>query len=163
MKSDRVLEELLRTALENTSKTYVVIDGLDECEKSERTKILGWFIPTIKSMAPGGMRGVFISRDEYDINKKLSKARKRRIDTKDTSNDMEVYLQTLSKEVQQKFRLSDSRRSEIVSTVFTRAEGTYQTPTYREYRAEAAFTRDVFVQLLSYGQSLKSNNGGRTR
>lgn len=49
LRSPELARELLETALRSLAKVYVIIDGLDECDKNEQKKIITWFRSTIDS------------------------------------------------------------------------------------------------------------------
>src|SRR5271169_801628 len=75
LESAEVSKSLLETALSTVSKTYIVIDGIDECPLAERSAILRFFTSIIeKCDTPGRIRGLFVSQDENDIGKLLRTA-----------------------------------------------------------------------------------------
>jgi len=121
------LEALLCEGLKNSGNTKIIIDGLDECEKPERTKILAWLKSTIGGAhLPDGtspMKAMVVSTDELDIKKALSKFLRKEIQPTDMDSALQSYLALRILELQQKFSLSDAESAGIVQIVLQRAKG----------------------------------------
>jgi hypothetical protein len=67
---------ILGTLLNALDKTFIIIDGLDECELKERKSILKFFLSAIEknSAVPGKLRCLFVSQDLKDIRNGLKDA-----------------------------------------------------------------------------------------
>ncbi|KAF8535606.1 hypothetical protein BDD12DRAFT_854662 [Trichophaea hybrida] len=119
------LTNLLKVAMGDSGKTYVIIDGLDECEKSERAKILTWLGSVTTADNRSLIKVAVISTDESDIKRKLSKYLKKKLEPEDAKEDLQIYLNSRVVELQEKFELSDSTCKEIVQTILERAKGMF--------------------------------------
>jgi len=121
------LEALLCEGLKNSGNTKIIIDGLDECEKPERTKILAWLKSTIGGAhLPDGtspIKAMVVSTNELDIKKALSKFLQKRIQPADVDVALKSYLDLRILELQQKFGLSDAESADIVQIILQRAKG----------------------------------------
>ncbi len=118
--------KLLRTILGSTDKTFIVIDGVDECDKGERKKILSWLksiIVDINKENPGALRGLVISQDEGDIRKILSAAWTISLQPQDNWTDIQWYASYWSSKIQAKFDLPTAGGKEITSKISQRANG----------------------------------------
>jgi hypothetical protein len=119
-------KEILETALKSASKTYVIIDGLDECHRDERKSISSWFRQVVEDLPltdVDQIRCLFISQDDGYARKDFSVLPSLKITSADTVPDIEAYTSKRASEVQQKFALSDSRRSEIIRKVTDGSQG----------------------------------------
>jgi len=67
------LKDLLKVGMGDSRKMYVIIDGLDECEKSERSKVLAWLGSVTTADGDPTIKMAAFSTDEPDIKRKLSK------------------------------------------------------------------------------------------
>jgi hypothetical protein len=126
LESASLSSELLKTTLKSLEKAYVILDGLDECDKEERKKILSWFTSNITAVDgdnPGTLRGLFISQDEGDIRKLLSNASEIRLTAEDNQKDINSFASEWSSRICTKFDLPDNRATEIAHTVSDRAKG----------------------------------------
>lgn len=120
----KLCEELLKIALTAISKTYIILDGIDECTLVERKAILSFFTSIIEADAtPGRLRGLFVSQDENDIKKQLKAASVVRLKDTDNSADIKEYATQWSSEIQKKFELSPNEQKYIISAVCDRSEG----------------------------------------
>lgn len=121
-----VLKELLFTGLKSSASTQIIIDGLDECEKPERTKILTWLNSTISqgvlSDGTSPVKAMIVSTYELDIKKALSKFSKKQIKATDIEDALKSYLDLRIPELQ-KFGLSGAEPSSIARIILQRANG----------------------------------------
>ena len=121
-------EELLNLVLAESSSnsTYIIIDGLDECDIKEMTTIVTTLTTTAESVnatSPGFCRLFFTSRDENAIRRLLSSVETLQIRPKDNQRDIKAYTHTWSIKIQEKFALSESKRQELEESVISRANG----------------------------------------
>ena len=119
-------KELLETALKSLAKVYVIIDGLDECARKEEKAIISWFRSLVGSFPksdPDSLRCLFISQDDGDIGKLLSKIPKITMTPANTKRDIQLYADVWSKKIQERFDLPESTREAIALTVSERAKG----------------------------------------
>ena len=113
---------------------YLVIDGLDEIDRSEREKFFHLILPLVKPRVRGdtGYKvKIFISsRGEDDIRKCLKSARGNlrksyEITRDDNHRDIAFYVSLRTKELQNRFRFDHLRGEKIAKDVCDRAGGAY--------------------------------------
>jgi hypothetical protein len=122
--SPKLCENLLKTVLTTISKTYLIIDGIDECIPSERKAILSYFTAIIDAdVIPGRLRGLFVSQDENDIKKLLRAASTVRLQLSDNKSDIKGYATQWSLKIREKFKLSPDEQNHIALEVCRRAQG----------------------------------------
>ena len=119
-------EELLETGLQSLGKAYIVIDGLDECEKSERSRILTWFNNFVHKSCQDNsqaIRCLFVSQDDGDIRKYVSKMPTVRLTDDDNAKDIAAYAVSWCKKIREKFEIDEDQCANIVTNVSARAKG----------------------------------------
>jgi len=121
---------LLNKILAATSAivTYIIIDGLDECEADQARSVITTLTTIMESLnstpeTQGSCRIFFTSRDENHIRRQLKTAQKVKIRPTDNEKDMRNYAQTQATQIQQTFALSAMERQELVNGVMSRANG----------------------------------------
>lgn len=65
-----ILTHLTEAALDSDQSTWIILGGLDECNRKERKRIITWI--TMVAERRGHCHALFISQDEVDIRKLLS-------------------------------------------------------------------------------------------
>lgn len=124
--STQLCADILETCLKTMYKIYIVVDGVDECDFSERKSILSFFTSIIEGDdLPGKIRALFVSQDENDIRKLLRTASVLRLTDAHNKSDIESYANQWSVQIQKKFGLSDDTRKYIQSTVSNGFDGMY--------------------------------------
>jgi len=128
LNSQQAAKDLLAECLQVLEKTCIIIDGLDECDKDVRGEIISLFARLVKERndaVPGSVRVLFVSTDEADIRKSLSKAAAVCLTLKGSDNfsEMQDYARTWAKRIQDLHTLTDQKTEEIVSEVMKRADG----------------------------------------
>ena len=136
LKSDG-LKSLVNTIFKVLDSVYLVIDGLDEIDRSEREKFFRLILPLL-NLGTSRVDGVterriklFISsRGEDDIAKSLSSIRQiwrksYEITGDDNHRDIAFYVSLRAQELQTKFGLDDLRRDGIFKDICSRAGGAY--------------------------------------
>ncbi|KAH7336622.1 hypothetical protein BKA65DRAFT_37368 [Rhexocercosporidium sp. MPI-PUGE-AT-0058] len=125
--STALCQELLGTALKTvTKKTYIIIDGLDECPLKERRSLLSFITSCIDKEGPSGsLRGLLVSQDENDIRKLLRTASTFKLTTTHNQPDIESYAQHWLIKIQAKFELSPETISYIKAAVCEGSEGMF--------------------------------------
>jgi len=124
--SQKVGKDLLAECLQELEKTCIIIDGLDECDKDIREEIMALFTRLVKEQnnaTPGSLRILFVSTDEPDIRKPLSKTVCLTLKDTDNFSEMQDYARTWGKRIQDLHTLTDQKTEEIVSEVMNRADG----------------------------------------
>jgi hypothetical protein len=94
LESPILTKELLETALKSWEKVYIVLDGLDECDPHEKRAIVSWFqsaVAALPDIELGTIRCLFVSQDDGEIGKLLSKTPAIRMKPDDTKLDIQAY------------------------------------------------------------------------
>ena len=136
LKSDG-LKSLVHTIFKVLGLVYLVIDGLDEIDRSERAKFFLFILPLVKpqdsrvSSDTGYRVKVFISsRGEDDIRKCINSVggtlrKSYEISKDDNYRDIAFYVSLRTRELQNKFRFDYLRREKISNDICERAGGAY--------------------------------------
>ena len=120
-----IAQELLSTALKSAGKTYIILDGLDECPRNERKEISIWFQSLVESLSPadyGSIRCLFISQDDGYARKDIGGLPTLTITSTHNQLDIESFAIHQAGQAQDPFGLSDEKRLEIIQKV-TRGSG----------------------------------------
>ena len=122
--SAQLFAECLETCLATMQKTYIIIDGIDECDAPERNEMISFFISLVKKAdTPGGLRALFISQDESDIRRLLRTATTLKLTGAHNKDDIESYATEWTKKIQTRFPVSDGTAEYIKTAVCDGAEG----------------------------------------
>lgn len=86
------LEEALQAVIKNTSKTYLILDALDECTDRE---VLLPFVRSLVEQTAGGLNVLVLSRREEDIEHALSplSTRQIRLESSLVSPDIRLHVE----------------------------------------------------------------------
>jgi hypothetical protein len=124
------LKKLIECALEGPRPIWIVLDGLDECEKKEKKKILTWITTLLKSEdQPGRLRVLLVSQDEGDIRRHLMKRPFISLhDSPQHKQAIRMYATRKASKIAKKFDLSRGMaskpsESDIIRLVTERAQG----------------------------------------
>jgi hypothetical protein len=124
------LKNLVESALDGPDTIWIVLDGLDECERKEKKKILMWITSLVKSeQQPGRIRVLIISQDEGDIRKQLAKRPFISLnEAPQHKQAIHTYATRKAIKIREKFGLSESKALEpselrIITLVTERAQG----------------------------------------
>jgi hypothetical protein len=124
-------KEILEIGLKFGTKTYVIIDGLDECAREERKEITQWFrhlIEELPSAQPDHIRCLFISQDDGPARKDFSVLPSLKIHATDIQGDIGQYASKRALELQHRFELPDSQRIDMIRKVTEGSQGMYSLP-----------------------------------
>ena len=126
--SARLAQELMKQCLEELQKSCVVIDGLDECDREERKKIIEMYTRLAKQLGnnlPTSVRILFVSTNENDIKIQLNKAQAEIIHLTAAENYAEMldYSRIWSKKIQELHQLSHQETEVVALDVLKRANG----------------------------------------
>ncbi len=127
LKSSQLSIEILGTCLKSMPKTYIIIDGLDECDMSERNSILSFFAGIIEGDdIPGRLRALFVSQDENDIRTSLRAATLLRLTDVHNRNDIDQYATEWVAKIEKRFGLPHATVDYIKTAVCEGSEGMCQ-------------------------------------
>ena len=118
--------KLLGAVLQAVPQSFIIIDGIDECEQKERRAILNFFIPAINNCDPGKIRGFFISQELNDIKTALHNPETLRLNEEHSKLDIRNYTIKRASDIQERFRLMpDEARDHIVQLVCDGSDGMF--------------------------------------
>jgi hypothetical protein len=112
--------------------SYVVLDGLDECDPSEAEKVISWFTSR-QRQAPlgndGHIRLLCLGQRTDLLQRMLSGAQDISLDTQQRhKEDIECYIRGKIQSISADFSLDPNTQNNIVSKVSTVANGTPNLP-----------------------------------
>ncbi|KAF5628959.1 zinc finger C2H2-type integrase DNA-binding protein [Fusarium sp. NRRL 52700] len=119
-------QEMLNFLLSSCKSVYIIIDGLDECEREERKVITQWFRHVVESLpqdAPDRLRCLFVSQDDRIGVKDLQGVAKIVIKPEDNRQDALVYSRVQAEELRHKFEFSEEESSRIAVAVAESVKG----------------------------------------
>jgi len=124
--SPTLAEQLMKLFCEKLPKQYIVIDGLDECDPSQRKLILSFFTAMVDrcdELDPGKLRVAFVSQYFQDIAKALQSAQELKLKPEDNKHDIEVYVRAWCIKIQQKYGLGTDQIKYIQESTCIRSQG----------------------------------------
>jgi hypothetical protein len=116
--------QLLKLFFERIPKSYIIIDGLGECDHMERKLVLSFFMTIVDHLDPGKLRVLFVSQDYPDIGKALPTAVVFTLTAEDNENDIKTYVRDWSLKIQRKFSLEMDIVEYIQESTCIRSKGT---------------------------------------
>ena len=122
--SNHLCKDILKSLTANHEKLFIGIDGLDECEESERRHILDLLHGILKSSGTKRNVRIFLtSRKEKDIGQSISSAIRLEIKPHHLERDIKHYVQARVSELSKKFSLSMVEKERISEIVAKRSDG----------------------------------------
>lgn len=126
LSSESLAKELLELMIRNSGEVCIVVDGLDECSKVERRKVIEWMrlvIEPSQHSTSDYIQCVFISQRDGITAKALRDVPSLQINTKNTHNDIFAFVSSRGLDIKNKFHLSDETMQSIVQLVMEKAGG----------------------------------------
>ncbi|CVK84365.1 uncharacterized protein FPRN_01929 [Fusarium proliferatum] len=123
-----LIQEILKFLLSSCKSAYIIIDGLDECEREERKVITQWFRHLVESLpenAPDRLRCLFVSQDDRIGTKDLQGLARINIEPHDNQNDVLAYSRAQAEELSRKFEFSEEESSRIATSVTKSVKGIF--------------------------------------
>lgn len=129
LSSQTEAEKLLETAL-NSRKTYIILDGLDECPRKQRKDISTWFrsiIDKLKKSQQDEIRCLFVSQEDGFAKKDLSMLPAFKITREHNCADINAFARSSQARIEAKFGpcLLGQSQLEISEIVTARAKGMF--------------------------------------
>jgi hypothetical protein len=121
-----LVQEMLKFLLSSCKSAYIIIDGLDECEREERKLITQWFRHLVESLpesAPDRLRCLFVSQDDRIGSKDLQGIAKIKIEPQDNMQDVLIYSRVQANELRRQFHFSEEESSRIAIGVSESVKG----------------------------------------
>ncbi|KAF5254484.1 hypothetical protein FANTH_742 [Fusarium anthophilum] len=115
-----LVQEMLKFLLSSCKSAYIIIDGLDECQREERKVITQWFRHLVESLpgnAPDRLRCLFVSQDDRIGTKDLQGLARINIEPQDNKQDVLAYSKVQAEELRRKFEFSDAESSRIAMAI----------------------------------------------
>ena len=125
LSSTAVAKRMMQTSFSNCGRTYVIIDGLDECERGERKEISSWFQEAIEALIPadmGSIRCLIVGQDDGIARKDLGAFAIIKI-TNENYGDLKAFATEWHKKIEDKFGELSSKSCHIANIISVRAQG----------------------------------------
>lgn len=159
--------ELLRVALSSSKRTYIIIDGLDECDAKERRYVVEFLRNTVEGLPVADMdsvRCLFISQDDREARKDLSNVPSINIRPSDTKHDIQCFVAVWKDKIESKFGDLQGARYDIAKIVTARAQGI---PGGLHSLNRCCITTDhhphrhVLIRQARHGESVRTDFNGK--
>lgn len=122
--SSALLKQILEALVIYRSPVFIAIDGLDECEEDERSKILSFVSDVSKNCGTKQNVKFFLtSRIEKDIRLLLKSAFSLKMEPEYVEGDIRAYVKLQTAKLSRKFDFDTRKESEIAKEVQTRPKG----------------------------------------
>jgi hypothetical protein len=129
LRSPKVCTELLQITLQSLRKTYIIIDGLDECDSKKYKNILSCFNAAVEicnTANPGSLRILYISQAVPEIERMLLTASTLRLDPMDSAKDICSFVECWVSKIQMNFDLTADDSKFILNLICDEADGPYE-------------------------------------
>ncbi|KAI1376891.1 hypothetical protein F4677DRAFT_459629 [Hypoxylon crocopeplum] len=123
-----LIESILEVALQTCASVYIVLDGIDECEREQRKRITGWFRGLVENLQPphqDRIRCLFVSQDDGVARKDFRALTSFKIESKHNRADIEIYSKSAADKIQSSFQLSDDMSHQIAIKTQVAADGMF--------------------------------------
>ncbi|KAF4808325.1 E3 SUMO-protein ligase EGR2 [Colletotrichum siamense] len=131
-----VAQSLIEVFFENTSRQYIVIDGLEECKATtEITQTINFFTKTVNAceeLNQGQLRVMFMSQSNKDIRKCMEKnglslnSGEVELDAKENAEDIRRYVRReLTSPNGERFNLFEREKQDIEDKIAFMSEGLF--------------------------------------
>ena len=128
LSSEPLAKELLETLLKNCRGLHIILDGLDECARTEEKRIIEWFRSVIEASTHSAaascpVRCVFISQRDAIATRLLRDLPAITITSANNHNDITTFVSLWGRRIQGKFSISDDAIKSINEMVVKKAAG----------------------------------------
>ncbi|KAI0376441.1 hypothetical protein F5Y04DRAFT_210207 [Hypomontagnella monticulosa] len=120
-------KDLLRTSLNSCGVVYIILDGLDECDREQRREITAWFRSVIDELPPkdiGTIRCLFVSQDDGVGRKEMDHIPSIKIMPSDNKGDIRAFANVWHKRMEDKFGTLQGN-AHITNIILARAQGMF--------------------------------------
>lgn len=124
--SPEKLTKLLDFAFKNCKSAYIIIDGLDECERDQRKSIAQWFRTLVESLPitePWRLRCLFTSQNDSLARKDFDEIASLTIGPDDIKNDLQGFCRREADQLRASLYISEDMADSIAATVAQQAGG----------------------------------------
>lgn len=126
LKSPKVAKDILNVALESFDNLSLVIDGIDECVKSQKDEISSWVRSTVTAAQANhseNLRCCFLSQDDNDTGRLFKALPTFRIAEQHNSSDILRYCRLRASEIGVAFGLPSQDVQDLAECVSRKADG----------------------------------------
>jgi hypothetical protein len=126
LRSSTTAKEILAAAVEVFNDLILVIDGLDECVKSQKNEIVSWVrseVALVGSSHSRRLRCCFLSQEDKDTGKLFKGLPKLKITGEHNSEDIARYCRRRAKQIGEDFMLSSDAVKNLAECVSGKADG----------------------------------------
>ncbi|KAK4220845.1 hypothetical protein QBC38DRAFT_493303 [Podospora fimiseda] len=148
LSTNDLAKTLLTDVLSSCKNTYIIIDGLDACNRKEHKNIVSTFRTVVESLPPSQMhdiRCVFLCRDDPAARKDLINIPMIRITPADNKDDIEKYWKVCKSHLEAEFGPLDM---DIVKIVAAQSRGMFLYATLMFSHLKSLSTLDELQQQL---------------
>jgi hypothetical protein len=129
--SRELIYELLKFALDDCPSAYIILDGIDECQRNERKTLVNWFREYVQNLPPQDQVGYGPDRVHCLFISQIDSARRDfqglasvTVTADNNEEDIEVYSRTEIVKLRAKFtEMTDRDAETIVASISTSAAG----------------------------------------
>jgi hypothetical protein len=125
--SPKLAKEMLHLALNGTTKTkFIILDGLDECERRERKDIATWFQEEVENLPAselGSIRVLFVSQDDGVGRNDLAQVPVVKVSPAENREDIRVFAQSWQKRIEGRFGDLSSAGFNITNIITAKSQG----------------------------------------
>ncbi|KAF7537521.1 hypothetical protein G7054_g3664 [Neopestalotiopsis clavispora] len=128
LRTQSLIEDLLRTSIMNCPNVYIILDGIDECDRKERTRITAFFrglVEISSNSQPDRTRCLFVSQHDGIAKQDFLGVTMLKIESKHNSADIETFCKRSARAIPKDFNLADTERLPIAKKVSSRANGMF--------------------------------------
>lgn len=132
LQTPALAKDLLRIALSSSKRTYVILDGLDECDSKERRHIVQFFRETVEALPSADMdsiRCLFVSQDDKEARNHFKSSNMPipliSICPSDTKHDIHSFVMIWKAKIVGKFGDLQGVRCDIAKIVTAKAQGIF--------------------------------------
>ncbi|CAI7590736.1 unnamed protein product [Penicillium crustosum] len=126
--SPEKVNKLLDFAFRNCKSAYIIIDGLDECEREQRKSIAQWFRTLVESLPitePWRLRCLFTSQNDSLARKDFNEITSLTIGPDDIKNDLQGFCRREADQLRASLYISEDMADSIAATVAQQAGGMF--------------------------------------
>ncbi len=124
--STATAKEMMQTALGSCEKTYIIIDGLDECGRDDRREMARWFQAVTEEVSSPtdleSIRCLFVSQDDGIARDDFRNVRAIKI-TNENADDLRNFAGVWHERIERRFGNLRSKNYHISNIISARAQG----------------------------------------
>lgn len=158
--SEKRAQQLLEILAHLSSRQYIIIDGLDECESNHRKIILKFLLSLVQNVdrvKPGCLRLLIVSRNEPDIQQYMNVGHSLGLTAEDNEADIGLYVAMWLKEIQGKFEISNQAVHLLQKRICLRTNGSLHLFPHRShsnsfkvnFSSQNSFSKIFFSNLIA--------------